>query len=165
MFKMVRIEIIAIGENKLYSAGYINISKKGDVYHITKMCGSDMHLSRHASGETHWKSEQNDFCQEIRKSVPIKDFKGIEILGTIGFGLDTLPELYKEYKMKKRNAVFAVDMREYKDSSFNMFVAILTEEGLPHLYNSWKKLKKRQIYLFADSHPMIAISVCDAKQN
>ena len=65
--------------------------------------------------------------------------------------------------MKKCNGIFAIDMREYKDAAFNMSVAIFTEEGLISLFNSWKKLKKRQIYLFTDSHPMIAIMVADAK--
>ena len=160
---MVRIEIIAIGEDKIYSVGYVKISKNGDVYHIHKAGSSDMHTSRHASGSTHWKSKTENFHQEIRKGVPIKDFKGIEFLGSHTFGLNSLPEVYTEYKMKKCNGIFAIDMREYKDAAFNMSIAILTKEGLSTLYDSWEKLKKRQIYLFADSHPMIAIKVADAK--
>ncbi len=105
------------------------------------------------------------FFQEIRSGVHIKDFKGIEFLSTNAFGLDSLPELYTEYKMKKCDGVFAVDMRKYKNTFFNMSIAILTEEGLPKIYNHWKKMKKRQIYLFTDCHPMIAITICDAKQS
>ena len=123
-----------------------------------------MHLSRHASGNTHWKAEQSNSFQKLRNGVPINDFKGIEFLGTLAFGLNSLPELYTEYKMKRRNGVFAIDMREYKDAAFNMSLAILTKEGLPQLYESWKSMKKRQIYLFTKCNPMIAISVCDAKK-
>lgn len=160
---MKRIEIVAIGKDKIYSVGYVTISKDGDVYQIHKAFGSDMHTSRHASGSMHWKSRTVNLYQEIRKGVPIKDFKGIEFLGSTGFGLNSLPELYTESKMKKCNGIFAVDMREYKDAAFNMSVAILTKEGLPRLFDSWQKMKKRQIYLFTDSHPMIAITVADAK--
>ena len=161
---MIRIEIVAIGENKIYSAGYVKVSKKGDIYQIYKIGGSDLHMSRHASGKTHWKSKQPVLFQEIREGIPIKEFKGIEFLGTTAFGLDSLQELYTVYKMKKSNGIFAIDMREYKNAVFNMSVAILTEDGLPKLYESWKKLRKRQIYLFTDCHPMIAITVFDAKQ-
>ena len=160
---MTKIEIIAIGEDKIYSVGYITISRDGGVFLIHKSLASDMHASRHASGSLRWTSATNNFSQEIRKGVPIKGFKGIEFLGTSGFGLNSLPELYTEYKMKKCNGIFAVDMREYKDAAFNMSVAILTKEGLSRLYDSWQKMKKRQIYLFTDSHPMIAITVADAK--
>ena len=66
--------------------------------------------------------------------------------------------------MKRCNGVFAFDMREYKNGAFNMSIAILTEEGLPKLYESWKKLEKHQIYLFTDCRPMIAITICDAKK-
>ncbi len=152
-----------VSDALLYSVGYVTISKNGDVYYIYKWGRSDMHLSRHASGEGHWKSERYDFHQEIRKGAPIRDFKGIEFLGTTGFGLDSLPELYTEYKMKKCDGIFAVDMRNFKDAAFNMSIAILTKEGLSNLYDSWQKLKKRQIYLFTDCHPMIAIKIADAK--
>ena len=162
---MLRIEIIAIGKDKIYSVGYVNVSMIGDVYHINKMGGSDMHMSRHVDGNTHYKSRQNDFCHKIRKGVPIEEFKGIEFLETVAFGLESLNELYKEYKLKKCDGIFAIDMRAYKDSNFNMSIAILTEEGLPKLYDSWKTMKKRQIYLFTDSKPMIAISTCDAKKH
>jgi len=160
---MKRIEIIAIAKEKIYSVGYVTISKDGDVYLIHKAAGSDIHTSRHASGKMHWKSPSNSFFQEIRKGVPIEDFKGIEFLGTWAFGLDSLPELFTKSKMKKCNGIFAIDMREYKDAAFNMSVTIFTEEGLISLFNSSKNLKKRQIYLFTDSHPMIAIMVADAK--
>lgn len=160
---MVRIEIIATGEDKIYSVGAISVSKNGDVYVIHKTAGSDFHTSRHADGKMHWKSRQYNFFQKIREGIPIKDFKGIEFLGTHGFGLDSLPQLYKEYRMKKCNGIFAIDMREYKQASFNMSIAILTEEGLPSLYTSWKNLKKRQIYIFTDCHPMIAVTIADAK--
>lgn len=147
----------------MYSVGYVTVSKRGDVYHIHKIGGYDMHTSRHASGEFHWKSKKNNFLQKIRKGIPIKDFRGIEFLGTLGFGLDSLPELYSEYKMKKCNGIFTVDMREYKDAAFNMSIAILTEEGLPKLYSMWKESNKKQIYLFMNSTPMVAITVADVR--
>jgi hypothetical protein len=160
---MTRIEIIAIDKDKIYSVGYVTISKDGGVFLILKAGGSDMHISRHASGSLHWKSETCNFKQEIRKGVPIEAFEGIEFIGGSAFGLNSLPELFTEYKLKKCNGIFAIDMREYKDAAFNMSLAILTKEGLPILYDSWQKMKKRQIYLFTDSHPMIAITVAYAK--
>lgn len=161
---MVKIEIVAIGEGKIYSAGYVQVSKKGEVYYFQKGRSSDMHISRHCSGQVHLKSRQIGYFQKIREGISIDNFIGIEFLGTIAFGLNSLPDLFSEYKMKKHNGIFAIDLREYKNSAFNMSVAILTKEGLPQLYESWKKFKKKQIYLYTDCHPMIAITIADAKQ-
>jgi len=161
---MIRIEIVTIGADKIYSVGYIQVSKKGEVYYFNKVCSSDMHISRHCSGQTHMKSRQTGYFQKIREGISIHNFAGIEFLGTRAFGLNSLPELFSEYKMKKHNGLFAIDLREYKNSAFNMSIAIMTEEGLPQLYESWKKFKKRQIYLYTDCHPMIAITIADAKQ-
>jgi len=98
-----RIEVIAIGERGVYSVGAIVVSSKGDVYHISKFKDKGIHLSRHASGKTHWKMDRKEFlCIEDGK--PIKDFKGIEFLGTISFGMESLPRLFDEYKMKKAAA-------------------------------------------------------------
>jgi len=158
----ITIEIIAIGEEDIYSVGAVNVSEKGDVYVIEKIKGfGDSHLSRHASGEMHRKTRNG--VMKIREGIPIKDFEGIEFLGTYAFGLDSLPRLHKEYRMKKSNGIFAVDMRNYRQAAFNMSIAILTEEGLPRLYEAWKKLAKRQIYVFTNCHPMIAIMAADAK--
>lgn len=158
-----RIEIIAIGKEKIYSVGAVEISEKGDIYVIHKIKNSNFHTSRHSSGEIHWKSTKNKVSTKIREGMPIKDFKGIEFLGISAFGLESLPRLHKEYKMKKCHGIFAIDMRDYAKAAFNMSIAILTEEGLPALFKSWKKFKKRQIYIFTDCHPMIAITVADAK--
>lgn len=158
-----RIEIVAIGKEKIFSVGAVEVSEKGDVYVIHKIKDSNFHTSRHSSGELHWKSIKNKVSTKIRDGMPIEDFKGIEFLGTSGFGLESLPKLHKEYKMKKCNGIFAVDMRNYDKAAFNMSVAILTREGLPILFESWNKFKKRQIYLFTECHPMIAITVADVR--
>jgi len=156
---MVRIEIVAIGKEKVYSVGAVEVSQKGDVYVIHKIKDIGFHASRHSSGEMHWKSKNSEVFTEIREGKSIGDFKGIEFLETQAFGLESLPQLFEEYKMKKCNGIFAIDMRDYNKAAFNLSIAILTEEGLLKLYESWKKLKKRQIYIFTDCHPMIAISV------
>lgn len=159
---VIRIEIVAVGEEKIYSVGTVEVSENGDVYVIDKFKGAgDSHLSRHSSGELHRKIRNE--VTRIRKGIPIRDFRGIEFLGTHAFGLRSLPLLHKEYRMKKSNGIFAIDMRNYSKAAFNMTIAMLTEEGLLRLYESWKKLGKRQIYIFTDCHPMIAIMVADAK--
>ena len=158
-----RIEIIAIGNEKVYSVGAIVVSAKGDVYVINRIEDSGFHLSRHADGETHWKSTKPKLTQRIRKGQPITEFKGIEFLGTTGFGLDSLPELYKEYKMEEYDGVFCIDMRQFKDKAFNMAVSMLTEEGLSSIVSSSKLLKDRQICIFPECHPMIAITIGNAR--
>ena len=87
--KAARIEIIAVGRDNVYSEGAVNVSEQGDVYVIGKTKGGDFHTSRHTSGETHWKIKNK--VMEIRKGSPIKNFKGIEYLGTHAFGLKSLP--------------------------------------------------------------------------
>jgi len=160
-----RIEVIAIGKEKVFSVGVVVVSAEGDVYLIHKIKDNDLHLSRHASGETHWKSTKTKWSQIIRKGQPIKEFRGIEFLETAGFGIDSLPELYREYKMKKSDGVFCVDMRQYKEAAFNMTVALLTDEGLPSLVTMSKLLKNRQICVFPDCRPMVMITVGDARMN
>jgi hypothetical protein len=154
-----RIEIIAIGNEKVYSVGAIEVSAEGDVYVFNRIEDSGFHLSRHASGETHWISTKPKLFQRIRKGQPIAEFKGIEVLGTTGFGLDSLPELYKEYKIKEYDGIFFIDMRQYKDKAFNMAISILTEEGLSTIVSSSKLLKDRQICIFPECYPMIAITI------
>jgi hypothetical protein len=126
-----RIEVIAIGNDAMYSVGTIVVSPEGDVYQNFNRKNSDFHTSRHASGATHWKSKKERIFQKIRNGKPIKDFKGIESLTSQGFGLESLPRLFEEYKMEKCNGVFAIDMREYADQSFNLHMWILTAEGFP----------------------------------
>ena len=148
----------------MYSVGAIVVSAKGDVYVINRIADSGFHLSRHASGETHWKSTKPQLSQKIREGQPIKEFKGIEFLGLHGFGLDSLPKLFEEYEIKQYDGIFCIDMRQYKDKQFNMAVWILTEEGLPSLLTS-SKLENRQICIFPECHPMIAIIVGTAKEH
>lgn len=63
----IRIEIIAVGKEKIYSVGAVEVSHKGDVYVIHKIKDSDFHTSRHSSGETHWKSTKSEvFYQNQR---------------------------------------------------------------------------------------------------
>lgn len=162
---MPKIEIIAISEDKIYSVGLINIVKKGDIYYAYKINNSDLHYSRHRDGRRHWRSKKSEMCFDVGKRLPINEFKGIEFLFSGGTVLEYLPQLHSEYKLGESNGIFAFDTREYKNAAFNMSIAILTEEGIPRLYESWKNKKKRQIYLFTDSTPMIAISICDAKKD
>ena len=147
----------------MYSVGAIVVSAEGDVYLIDRIKDNDFHLSRHASGKTHWKSTKRKIFQKIREGQPIKEFKGIEFLQLVGFGLDSLPELYKEYEMEKYDGVFCIDMRQFKDKAFNMAISMLTEEGLPSIVSASKLLKDRQICIFPECRPMIAITVGNAR--
>jgi len=104
----IRIEIIAVGRDTIYSVGAIEVSDKGDVYFFHKASGS--HISRHASGRVHTKLRDGGKLQ-IRDGPPIHEFRGYELIGTFAFGLDSLPELYKEYRMQECDGIFAIDMR------------------------------------------------------
>lgn len=160
------IEVIAIGENAVYSVAKICVleSKNGsEVYIMNKALGTDLHLSRHASGKTHLRSKKLGIDQDLGKRVPLASFKGFETFGPMAFGIKSLPRLYKEYKMKEYDGIFAIDMRAYKNTAFNLAISILTEEGLVTLQQMWKNLNKRQVYLYTDCQPMIAITVADVK--
>lgn len=159
-----RIEIIALGNEKVYSVGAIVVKAKGDIYLIHRNKESDFHLSRHASGKTHWKSVKSKIFEKIGEGTPIKEFKGIESLGVSGFGIDSLPEIYTEYVVKRYDGVFCIDMRRYKDLAFNMQVYMLTEEGLPTLLTCSSLLENRQICIFPECNPMISIIVGSAKE-
>ena len=150
-----KIEIIATDGLKIYSVGKVEISEKGDIYIIQKP--HDVHLTRHADGKRHVKSKKGNIFLKQSKSVPINKFKGVEFLGTYIFKFESLP-YFKEYKKRKSNGIFAIDMRHYKKNTFNMAFAILTEEGIPKLYEDWKNPTKKQIYIYTESNPMIAIT-------
>ena len=161
---MIRIKLIAMSEEKLFSIGEVCISKKGDVYVVPKTGSDDgFHTSRHAEGKLHWKSKTMGKIS-IREAKPIKDFKGIEFLNTIALNLDVLSTRFKEIEFKKCNGIFVFNACEYKDTVFNMTVAMLTEEGIPSLYTCVKNCKKRQIYIYTESNPMIGIIIFDGKQ-
>jgi hypothetical protein len=152
------LEIMAIGKTTIYSIGKIQLSKKGDIYLIQKDRHSlGMHLSRHRDGTIHTKMKNRFLSCNFTKRVPIKDFKGFEFLQTWGFGLESLPVMNKEYKYEKCDAVIAIDMRPYKGSTFNLGVILLTQDGLPKLFDMWKNFTNRQIYISAGSFPMIAV--------
>lgn len=155
-----RIEIIAIGEDAIYSIGAIEISENDDVYFFHKASGS--HISRHASGQVHTRLPDGGILK-IRDGSPIHEFEGYESLGTFAFGLSSLPVLHKEYRMQSCNGIFAVDMRAYKGAAFNMAVALLTNEGMNTFQEIWKGFGKTQMYVYMDSHPMIGIKIGDAK--
>lgn len=157
------IEIIAVGLKKIYSAGKICITPKGDVYYAYKLRNDKgSHISRHRDG-TLWMSGQDKV--QIRKLKNISDFSGLEFIGTHGFGLNSLPLIYEEYKLKKSDGIFAIDMRNYEDGRFNLNIAIFTEEGLPKLLNSFKWGHKKQFYLYTDCNPKIAIVALEVKKN
>lgn len=154
-----RIEIIAVGECAVYSIGAVEMTEKGEVYLIHK--GSGSHISRHASGVTHTRLPDGSKYL-IRNGPPIHDFRGIEFLATLAYGLESLPEIHREYRMQKCDGIFAVDMRAYRDSAFNMAIALVTDEGLDSLFEMWKAFGKGQLYMYTDIHPMIAIKIGDA---
>jgi len=54
-------------------------------------------------------------------------------------------------------------MRDCSKSAFNLTIWILTKEGLPKLLRIWRKFKKTHTYVYSACHPMIAITVFDAK--
>jgi hypothetical protein len=158
-----RIEIIAVGRDRLYSVGSVVVSQNGDVYLISRIKHVDSHLSRHASGEVHLKSAKINIDAKLGKRKPVNEFKGLEFLQTVGFGIDSLPSLYEEYKIKKCNGLFAIDMKEYEHAHLNMQFFILTMDALPSLLGK-SPLRKKQFYIFPDSSPMVGIIVGDFKK-
>ncbi|MFA4824868.1 MAG: hypothetical protein WC593_06875 [Methanoregula sp.] len=161
----MEIEIIGILDDKKYSIGKISVSKKGDVYIFHKQKGLNFHTSRHKSGSLHWKPSPLGLKQPIRHSTPTDDFKGIEQLECWAhsqINSAKLSGLYPEYKMKKQDdKICAINFGAYMGEFdlINLMVFMLTQEGIPFLYTSSNNLTKRQIYLYADSFPMIGIIV------
>lgn len=161
---MPKIEIIAVGLKKIYSAGKIHITSKGDVYYAYKLKNDKgAHTSRHRDGTLHWKFGKDKI--PIRKLKDISDFSGLEFIGTHAFGLNSLPQIYEEYKLKKSDGIFAIDMRNYEEGRFNLQIAIFTDEGLPKLLNSSEWGHKKQFYLYTDCNPKIAIVALEVKKN
>ncbi len=160
--KNTEIEILAVGNGKVFSVGKIQVTGKSDVYFIHKIKGLGFHASRHASGQINWKSEKINLNQIVGHDEKIANFKGVQYLGTFAFGLDSLPETFTEYKMKEYDGIFSVDMRKYQGKVFNLSVAIFTEEGIMDLYRNFQKYRSVQIYVYADCNPKVAIAVFDA---
>lgn len=151
------IEIIAVGRERVYSVGRIHFTRHGDVYLISKIKDAGLHLSRHRDGRCHVRTKGKELSKEFEKRAPISDVDRFEFLQTWAFGLDSLPELYPQYKLKNCNAVVAINMRHFEGAAFNLGVALLTEKGLPQLMNMWKDFENRQVYICANSYPMIGI--------
>lgn len=157
----MRIEIIGIWDDKIYSIGKISINKKGDVYIIYKYTGHNFHASRHVSGEFHWKFSQPDLCQHIWHSTSIDKFKGIEQIGSLAYGpinSASLSRYHHEYKIKKQDQVCEINLGDYQEG-FNLTIFMLTHEGIPALNIASSILTKRQVYLYTNFFPMIGIIV------
>jgi len=150
------IEIIGVGSDAVYSIGKIQLTKQGDVYLIHKIKDTGLHLSRHKDGECHVRVKGKELFK-IEKRISIDHLDEYEFLQTWAFGIDSLPELYAEYKLNKCNAVVAINMRHFKGEAFNLGIALLTEKGIPRLMNMWKDFKNRQVYICASSIPMVGI--------
>lgn len=150
------IEIIGVGLDAVYSIGKIQLTKQGDVYLIPKIKDTGLHLSRHKDGECHVRVIGKELFK-VEKRVSIERLDEYEFLGTWAFGIDSLPELYSEYRLNKCNAVVAINMRHFKGSAFNLGIALLTEKGIPRLMSTWKDFENRQVYICASSTPMIGI--------
>jgi len=156
-FKKNTIEIIGIGRTAVYSIGKISITKKGDVYLINKIGSAGSHLSRHKDGRVHYRTKNEEIYKEPEKRIPIKDFEGVEYLGTWAFGIDSLPELYKEYNPRKSNAIVTINMKAFDGLAFNLGIALLSEKGLLPFLEMWKDFKNRQVYISASSNPMVGV--------
>jgi hypothetical protein len=174
MTKKTTIKMVAIDKGgKAYSVGKVLITEKQnsetgkierDAYVMSNFGDADFHEARQDSGELHWKSSKLEIKQFIWKGQPMEDLKGIELVSHKGFGLGSLPESFKEYKLRKYDAVFCLDLREYENKSFNMYVLILTEEGLPALLTMSKPLTNRQFFVFPDCSPMVAIIIGNVRE-
>lgn len=151
------IEIIGIGKDSVYSIGKIQFTKQGDVYLISKIKDMGLHLSRHKDGKCHVRMRERKLFNNYEKRVSINEFDGFEFLQTWAFGLDSLPELYSEYKLGKCNAVVSINMQYFKGLAFNLGIALLSEKGIPQLMNMWKDFENRQVYICASSTPMVGI--------
>jgi|GEM_PF-2757579 len=156
------IELIAVGENCVYSIGKIQVTKQGDIYLASKIKATGLeglHFSRHRDGTCHIRMKGKEIENGFEKRIPISDFDGFEFLQGWGFGLESLPILHKEYRLSptKCNSIVAINMRHFKDMPFCLGIAILTESGVHHLLNSYKDFKNRQVYICANSQPMVGI--------
>lgn len=95
------IEIIAVGRDRVYSVGRIHITKSHDIYLISKIKDSGLHLSRHRDGRCHVRMKGKELSNDFEKRVSIGDFDGFEFLQTWAFGIDSLPELYGQKSQGK----------------------------------------------------------------
>ena len=133
------VELIAIGKENVYSIGKIQITSQGDIYLCSKIKapGFDgLHFSRHKDGTCHVRIKGKEIENRFEKRIPIDKFDGFEFLQTWGFGIESLPQLYKEYKLSptKYNSVVAINMRHFKDSALNIGISILSEKDRQPIY-------------------------------
>jgi len=149
------IEIIAIGNGKIYSVGKINISKQGDIYIIKNIENIGLHFSRHKSGECHIRTKEKKLSSNFEKRETVDKFDGIEFLETWCFGIESFHGIYKEYKPKKCNNIVAINMSCFKKQPFNLGIWLLTEKGIPELMNMWKNFTNRQVYICTHSQLLV----------
>lgn len=87
--------------------------------------------------------------------------RALEWLLKTPLALASLESSLREYKLKKSNGIFCIDMRAYRKAAFNMAIGILTEEGITDFYSSHEMNSKKQFYLYWDSHPKIGLVAYD----
>lgn len=162
---MTEIHLVLIGQNNnLYDAGLLKVEKSGDVYHVPKpkLSGeskpSDLHLSRHKDGTTHWRFQSKK--RPLRKGEAIGKFVGFEPLQTVPIKIAEVPSCYVPYEFKSKVAdgIFCIDLRGHPGEFINIMSFILTKEGLPEFYTQAIAIGGNS-YVHTASHPMIGIIV------
>jgi len=162
-----RIEIIGLDGMNFYSIGTVEVDSKQNIYIFYKEPGVIIKVTRHAGGKHHQdlidlirnKTKRRDFP---RRS-PISELKGVEIVSHFALFSKNYQELFTEYKLRKTQGIFCIDLREYDNKAINLSVQIVKRDFFPDLLNTVVPTEKRQVYIYAESDPIVSMFVFSPK--
>ncbi|MCD4781550.1 MAG: hypothetical protein K8S27_13535 [Candidatus Omnitrophica bacterium] len=154
-----RFKVFVTDGEKIQQIFFINQTEAGDFYFGLTIKGLNSKFSRHQSGKTHLKVEDNR--HDLYESQKISEFRGIEHLPDFAITKDVLERLESGilYNGKKFDGSVFIDLRMYNNSIF-VSPFLLEPDKMQMLANLIESLLKNlQIIIFTQTEPWIVLTV------
>lgn len=155
------IEILAVTHEGIFRAGKVSRTERS-VYYVP-VVGLDLHLSRHPDGETHWRSQELDFEHGSHRRAALSDLTFEQVFASTLEPLK-VPSLDNEYKRKRVDGLFAVDLRRLPVGTPNLCGWLVAPQHFQRYLASQYREELMQFYVNTQLEPWLVLGVLVVKQ-
>lgn len=157
--KKKKFKILATDGKKIWELFFITQSKKGDFYLGSITPGIPYKISRHVSGEMHFKLENLKIYEKLDKRQKLEEFEGLEQLLCFGVSKKAFENgLFKPYKGRKFDGSAIIDIRNYK-KGFNVMPFLISSDKISTLKSLAQSFPDCQIIIFTQPTPWIVLLI------
>jgi hypothetical protein len=149
-----------VSNEGIFRAGFVNRSDSGDVYYTPTILDSDIHTSRHRSGDTHTKSRIRDIVlgKHVRQRLDDPEFS-FEIVTTSSLTIDSLP-LFRQYDHSlPTDALFAFDLRTLPPGTPNLSIWLVSPQHFDQVTATVTHLDIDQFYVNRYVEPWLVLVI------